>query len=87
MDIIFYTKPKLKGFLGIQDANNKGHNIGWIKARSYSGGFCLCIKPSRFIFPHPTGNQFIKKGGLTNVFTFKKLETAKDFINQHMEQF
>jgi hypothetical protein len=33
MNIIFYDKLASKGFWGIQDSDNAGTNIGWIKKK------------------------------------------------------
>ena len=33
MDVIFYEKLASKGFWGIQDSDNEGTNIGWIKKK------------------------------------------------------
>jgi hypothetical protein len=91
MDVIFYDKLASKGFWGIQDSDNEGKNIGWIKKKSEQ-----TIKGNRdprylvsfkyHTFPHPTGNQIIKKGLMVNCLSFKNLADAKAFaINQLKE--
>lgn len=80
MDVIFNDKLASKGFWGIQDSTNEGKNIGWIKKKRAS---VFLVSFKRHTFPHPTGNQIIKKGLMVNCLSFKNLEDAKAFaINQ-----
>ena len=89
MAIVFYDKLSKKGFWGIQDPTNerfKGTNIGWIKKKramntARKSVFLVSFKYHRF--PHPTGNQIIKKGSMVNCLKFNTLADAKAFaINQ-----
>tara|TARA_R100000152_G_C6645895_1_gene88954 strand:+ start:115 stop:363 length:249 start_codon:yes stop_codon:yes gene_type:complete len=80
MDVIFYENRASKGFWGIQDSDNVGTNIGSIKKKRAS---VFLVSFKRHTFPHPTGNQIIKKGLMVNCLSFKTLEDAKAFaVNQ-----
>ena len=82
MAIVFYDKLSKKGFWGIQDSTNIGTNIGWIKKKRASV-FLVSFKYHRF--PHPTGNQIIKKGSMVNCLKFNTLEDAKAFAINELE--
>ena len=83
MDVIFNNKLSKKGFWGIQDSTNEGKNIGWIKKKRAS---VFLVSFKYHTFPHPTGNQIIKKGLMVNCLSFKNLADAKAFaINQLKE--